>query len=61
MLEGDYALNHLKLHEHGPGEVYLAQDIKLDRKVALKILPAGVAADRKRMNRFVQEAKPLPL
>src|SRR5713226_3778221 len=39
------------------GEVYLAQDTKLDRKVALKILPAEVASDRNRMNRFVQEAK----
>src|SRR5712692_3357627 len=41
----------------GMGEVYLAQDRKLDRKVALKILPAEVAADRNRMSRFVQEAK----
>src|SRR5229473_3046495 len=41
----------------GMGEVYLAQDTKLDRKVALKILPAEVAHDRGRMNRFVQEAK----
>ena len=39
------------------GEVYLAQDTKLDRQVALKILPADVAADRNRMSRFVQEAK----
>ncbi len=39
------------------GEVYLAQDTKLDRKVALKILPADVAADQTRMRRFVQEAK----
>src|SRR5215471_5795135 len=39
------------------GEVYLAQDTRLDRKVALKILPSEVAADPDRMKRFVQEAK----
>src|SRR5712691_6278934 len=39
------------------GEVYLAQDPKLDRKVALKILSAEVAANQERMRRFVQEAK----
>src|SRR5712691_10608257 len=39
------------------GEVYLALDTKLDRKVALKILPAEVATHRDRMKRFVQEAK----
>src|SRR5438105_235281 len=39
------------------GEVYLAQDTKLDRRVALKILPAEVAAHPDRMKRFVQEAK----
>src|SRR6201982_3569409 len=39
------------------GEVYLAQDPRLDRKVALKILPDDVARDPDRMKRFVQEAK----
>jgi eukaryotic-like serine/threonine-protein kinase len=41
----------------GMGEVYLAQDTKLDRKVALKILPAELAKHSDRMRRFVQEAK----
>ncbi len=39
------------------GEVYLAQDTKLDRKVAVKILPVDIAAHQDRMRRFVQEAK----
>jgi serine/threonine protein kinase/tetratricopeptide (TPR) repeat protein len=39
------------------GEVYLAQDTKLDRKVALKILPADLAAHHDRILRFTQEAK----
>jgi serine/threonine protein kinase len=39
------------------GEVYLAQDTKLGRPVALKILPAEVASDRKRMQLCTQEAQ----
>src|SRR6202022_2854453 len=41
----------------GMGEVYLAQDTKLDRNVAVKVLPADLAANQDRMRRFVQEAK----
>jgi serine/threonine protein kinase len=46
-----------KIGEGGMGEVYLAQDTKLDRQVALKILSREFAADTDRMNRFVREAK----
>src|SRR5689334_657166 len=40
----------------GMGEVYLAQDTSLTRKVALKVLPLDVAANQDRMRRFKQEA-----
>src|SRR3984893_6118797 len=39
------------------GEVYLAEDTQLQRKVALKVLPADVASNQDRMRRFVLEAQ----
>src|ERR1700752_58706 len=41
----------------GMGEVYLAREAVLDRKVALKILPEDLASNEQSMLRFIQEAK----
>jgi serine/threonine-protein kinase len=60
-LETDSTLGHYrivsKIGKGGMGEVFLAQDTKLDRKVALKILLSEFAEDKDRMSRFVREAK----
>ena len=41
----------------GMGEVYRARDTRLDRMVAIKILPAAFSADSERLRRFEQEAR----
>ena len=41
----------------GMGEVFLAEDTRLDRKVAIKVLPADFTKDEDRLRRFEQEAK----
>ena len=48
-----------KLGEGGMGEVYRAEDGKLDREVAIKVLPADFTQDPERLARFEREAKVL--
>lgn len=53
---GHYKILNL-LGAGGMGEVYLAQDTSLGRKVALKLLPADFTIDDERVRRFQQEAR----
>lgn len=61
MLDSGELLSHYRIESAigagGMGEVYLAEDTKLGRQVALKVLLSEVSGDKDRVGRFIREAK----
>src|SRR3954471_21730620 len=55
-LAGRYSLER-ELGRGGMGVVYLAREVRLDRPVAIKLLPPGKASDPKLRERFLREAR----
>src|SRR5690348_9293720 len=55
-LAGQYSLQR-ELGRGGMGIVYLARDVQLDRDVAIKVLPAHLAASAESRVRFLREAR----
>ena len=53
---GPYEI-HSQLGQGGMGVVYLAQDPRLDRQVAIKVLPPDLTRDATAKQRFLQEVK----
>lgn len=53
---GPYEISSL-IGAGGMGEVYKARDSRLNRDVAIKVLPASFTADGERLRRFQQEAQ----
>src|SRR5262249_30841029 len=56
VLAGRFRIVHF-IAAGGMGEVYKAEDLKLDRIVALKFLPKELSEDREYIGRFLREAK----